>query len=151
MPDVKHVLVAVNGGRTDDEAVRTACATARKQRARLTAVYVIEVTRDLPLDAAMESAVERGEGALERAEEIATQNDVAIDTQILQARDVAPAIVDEAVERRCDLIVLGLPYNRRRFGEFTLGHTASYVLKNAPSWVWIVREPIHTAELAARR
>ena len=30
---------------------------------------------------------------------------------------------------------------KKRFGEFTLGKTADYVLKNASCWVWVCREP----------
>jgi hypothetical protein len=66
---------------------------------------------------------------------------MSVETELLQARDVGPAIVDEGVERGCDIIVLGLPY-KRRFGEYSIGHTIGHVLKNSPSWVWIVREPM---------
>jgi nucleotide-binding universal stress UspA family protein len=51
---------------------------------------------------------------------------------------VGTAIVDEALEREVDLIVMGISY-KRKFGEFDLGHTAPYVLKNAPCRVWIAR------------
>ena len=38
-----------------------------------------------------------------------------------------------------DLIVMGLPY-KRRFGEFNLGKTVPYVLKNANCRVMLFRE-----------
>ena len=46
---------------------------------------------------------------------------------------------DEAVEWGADLIVMGLPY-KRRFGEFNLGKTVPYVLKNATCRVMLFRE-----------
>jgi nucleotide-binding universal stress UspA family protein len=51
---------------------------------------------------------------------------------------VGTAIVDEALEREVDLIVMGIGY-KRKFGEFDMGHTAPYVLKNAPCRVWLAR------------
>ena len=61
---------------------------------------------------------------------------------LLQARDVGAALVDEATERDADLLVLGLPYRKRFGGDFAIGRTIPYVLKNAPCAVWVVREPM---------
>ena len=61
---------------------------------------------------------------------------------LLQARDVGAAIVDEAVERDADLIVLGVPFRTRFGGDFAIGRTIPYVLQNAPCTVWVVREPM---------
>jgi nucleotide-binding universal stress UspA family protein len=47
-------------------------------------------------------------------------------------------VVDEARERSADLIVIGLTY-KKRFGEFDLGKTTPYVLKNAHCRVWVCR------------
>jgi nucleotide-binding universal stress UspA family protein len=61
---------------------------------------------------------------------------------LLQARDVGAALVDEAAERGADLLILGLAYRRRFGGDFAIGRTIPYVLKNAPCAVWVVREPM---------
>ena len=61
---------------------------------------------------------------------------------LLQARDVGAALVDEAIERDADLLVVGLPYRTKFGGDFAMGRTIPYVLKNAPCAVWVVREPI---------
>ena len=50
--------------------------------------------------------------------------------------------MDEAAERDADLLVAGLVYRRRFGGDFAIGRTVPYVLKNAPCAVWIVREPM---------
>ena len=44
----------------------------------------------------------------------------------------------EAVKLEANLIILGITHNRK-FGEFDLGRTAPYVLKNAPCRVWLAR------------
>lgn len=137
-----RVLVPVSGETTDAAALSLACEMARKTKARVYAIFVIEVRRVLPLDADLPPEVQKGEDVLLRAEQTAEGLDYSVETELLQAREVGAAIVDEACERGVDLIVMGLPY-KRRFGEYTLGDTVPYVLKNAPCAVWICREPEH--------
>jgi nucleotide-binding universal stress UspA family protein len=137
---LKRILVPVNGSDLDDEMVRLAAVTAKRHGAQLIIVYVIVVKRTLPLDVELEDEVEKGEGVLDRAEQVAAEYDVERTSELLQARATGPAIVDEAVERGVELIVMGVTY-RKRFGEFYLGQTTPYVLKNAPCRVWVAREP----------
>lgn len=95
----------------------------------------------MPLDAEVKPEIEKGEEILDRAERIAEEEDYSVETDLLQARDVGPAIVDEAIERGVDMVMMGLGY-RKKFGEFSLGSTIPYVLKNAPCFVMLCREPI---------
>ena len=76
------------------------------------------------------------------AESVAEAAKARLEPVLLQARDVGAALVDEAVERGADLLVAGLPYRKRFGGDFAIGRTIPYVLKNAPCAVWVVREPI---------
>ena len=133
-----RILVPVNGNPTDDEAVALACEVARRGKASVYAIYVIEVKRTLPLDVDLPPEAAKGDTILGRAERVADEFGIDLETEILQARDVGTAIVDEALEREVDLIVMGIGF-KRKFGEFDLGHTAPYVLKNAPCRVWVAR------------
>jgi nucleotide-binding universal stress UspA family protein len=138
---LRRLVVPVNGSASDQDALELACIVARRQKARVEAVFVIQVKRSLPLDADMSAEIERGEEELDQAEQTAARLEVELETSLLQARDIGAAIVDEAAQAEADAIVLGLPY-RRRFGEFEVGDTATYVMKNAPCRVWIVRAPM---------
>ena len=97
----------------------------------MVAVHIIPVDRSLPLDAEVSSEISRAEKLLAAVEVQAQKLGCGLETYLLQAREVAPAIVDEAVERKADVIILGLSY-KTRFGEFCLGQVAPYVLQNAP-------------------
>ena len=125
------ILVPVSGTQVDEEAVKLACQLTRKSKGKILAAYVITVKRSLPLDAEIESESRSAENILDHVERIAEEEDYEIETDLLQARDTAPAIVDEAVEREVDLILIGITY-KRRFGQFSLGSIVPYVLKNAP-------------------
>jgi len=134
-----RILVAVSGHQVDEETVRLACRMAKRSNGHLYAVHIIEVNRSLPLGAVLEHEVERGEAILDEVEQLAAEDGLEVETELVQARDTGPAIVGEAEEWGADLIVMGLPY-KRRFGEFNLGKTVPYVLKNAPCRVLLFRE-----------
>ncbi|MEE9203099.1 MAG: universal stress protein [Dehalococcoidia bacterium] len=142
----QRVLVPVKGDPADESAIRLACNMAQKNKGKVYAIYVIEVKRSLPLEAIIDPEVERGEAVLDRAEEYAADADYEVETELLKAREVGPAIVDAAVEKEADLIVMGVSY-KRRFGEFSMGRNVPYVLKNAPCRVILSREPVPEAEV----
>ena len=135
------IVVAVNGNHADVEAVKLACELSRKSKADIHAVYVIEVKRSLPLDAVIDSEMKKAEDVLTRAEEVAGEIDCELETDIIQAREVGPAIVDEAVQREADLIIVGLT-QKRWFGAFSLGNVVPHILKEAPCRVLLYREPV---------
>lgn len=142
----KKVLVAVNGSKTDPEVVQLACALAKPAKGRVYITYVIELDRSLPLDAEDKSAVDRGEHALDAAESCAAECDFEINTDLLQARAAGPALVNEAIERGADVILLGMDY-KTKFGEFSLGDIAPYVLKHSPCKVMLLREAVPPSEM----
>ena len=142
-PEVSKALVAVKGEKVDEETVRLACTMAKTRKGKVYVVYVIEVKRALPLDAEIEPEVQKGEQVLKRAEHIAHDVGFVVETEVLQAREAGPAIVDEAVERSVDTIFMGMPY-KKHFGEFDLGSAIPYVLKNAPCRVLLWRETMES-------
>jgi nucleotide-binding universal stress UspA family protein len=129
--EVKKVLVPIRGSEADEETMRLACRLAKRDKGKVWAVSVVAIKRALPLDAEIESEIRQAEEVLDKAEVVAEEEDYEVETDVLQARDVGPAIVDEAVERGVDLIVMGISY-KQRFGQFSLGNVAPYVLKNSP-------------------
>jgi nucleotide-binding universal stress UspA family protein len=131
-----RVLVPLTGTDSDDETMRMACWISKRDKSKLYAMYVITIKRSLPLEAAIESETKRAEELLERAEKIAQAEEYSIETDLLQAREVAPVIVDQSREKKIDLILLGVRYNRR-FGQFNLGTIVPYVLKNATCQVML--------------
>jgi nucleotide-binding universal stress UspA family protein len=138
---LERILVAVSGKDADVEAVKLGCDLAKKSKAKVHVVYVIEVKRSLPLDAVIEPEIEKAEKVLTGAEEIAADRDCEVETDLIQAREVGPAIVDEAMEREVDLIVMGVTY-KKRFGVFSLGRVIPYVLEEAPCRIMLCREPM---------
>jgi nucleotide-binding universal stress UspA family protein len=142
MMEFKKILVPVSGQPVDDEVIRLACEFSKKHKtkAKIMAVYVIPVNRTLPLDAEIDSEIHGAEAILDHIEEVAEELGCEVTTDLIQSREKGPAIVDEAIEQDADAIFLGVSY-KRRFGQFTLGDTVPYVLKNAPCRVLLFHEP----------
>ncbi|MBI2762540.1 MAG: universal stress protein [Chloroflexi bacterium] len=141
-PVFNRAVIALAGNASDTRIVHLVAELARPIRAEIVAVHVVEVAWSQPLDADIAGRSEQVQQILDEAEATAEQSKVRLDPVLLQAREVGAALVDEAIERAADLLVLSLPYRKRFGGDFAIGRTIPYVLKNAPCAVWVVREPI---------
>jgi len=141
-PQFRRAVVALSGGRTDRPIVALAAEVAKAHHAELVGVHVVEIDWTLPLDADVAGRSEDAQRVLDIAEATAEGARYRLETVLLQARDVGAAIVDEASERGADMIICGLTFRRRFGGDFAIGRTIPYILKNAPCAVWVVREAI---------
>lgn len=136
---IKRIMVPLAGSSYDQEAVTLAAELAKRHKASIYAIHVIEVKPVYPLDADLPAEVSRSEAVLEHVEKWAREAGAGVETDLLQARAAGAAITDEAIERNIDLIIMPVPY-RKKSGEFHLGSTVEFVLKHAPCRTWICRE-----------
>jgi len=136
---LRRILVPLAGTSVDPDVIRVAAALAKPNKAQIVAIHVIEVRWNLALDAVLEAETERGEQLLDEAAKIGSQAGVQIETELLQAREAAAAIIDTARERESDLIVLGMPY-RKRLGRVYVGKTVTNVYVGAPCRVLAYRQ-----------
>lgn len=131
----------VEGAVTDETGVALACALSKKDKAEVLILYVIEVRRNLPIDAELSDEVEKGERVLDHVLQFAHKIGCQVQTDLLQAREAGPAIVNEAVEREVQLIVMGVPY-AEQFGDYRVEPRAQFVLEHAQCRVILSREAL---------
>ena len=134
-----RILIPVVGTEADKEALELACRLCEGTDSKIYTIHVISIGRELPLDAEVESEITKAEDVLTKIENFAKDCGCQIETELLQAREVGPAIIDEAIERDIDLIILGVNY-KTRFGEFSLGEVIPHVLRNAPCRVILLHQ-----------
>ena len=134
-----NILVPLAGTAIDPDVIEYALTLGKPHKAKVTAVHVIEVKWNLPLDAVLEAELERGEEILAHAEAIAEKLGAHLETEVLQAREAAAAIVDTAVEQGSELIVIGMPF-RKRLGRVYVGRTVEAVYVRAPCAVLAYRQ-----------
>ena len=136
---VSRALVPVSGSPLDEEAVGLACDLVKPARGSVLVLYIIEISRSLPLDAEVSSETARGERVLQQMERLGKSRKCKLEGEILQARDIGPTVVDEAVQRNIDTIVLGAPY-KEHYGAPALGDVVPYLLKYSPCRVLVYRD-----------
>lgn len=137
----RQVVIAVNGGTADPIIIDVAATLAKRDKLRAAIVHIVEVALQLPVDADLPEEIAAGERVLAAAERIARDRGLRADYDLLQARSVGAAIVDEATQRNADLVILGADV-RDKYGEQTLGATVPYVLMHARCEVWVCRLPL---------
>ena len=133
--EYRRVLVPVVPGQPSDDALDVACRIAAERGSRITAVTVLEVPFHLSLRAELPYEEERADRELDEAVAIGESYGVSVTPRLLRDRSAGRAIVDEAVRRGAEIIVIGAPRRGRRRALF--GRTVDYVLKNAPCRVMV--------------
>ena len=139
----ERFVVPVAGTPADERVLAVVPHLVRTKRpVALTLIYVVEVAQAMPLDAELPAQVAHGVGTLQRAEAAARaalgSKGVQIFSELLQARSIGAAVVDEAIERGADAIVMTARVQRKH-GRPTLGDTVNYIMLNAPCEVLIIR------------
>jgi basic amino acid/polyamine antiporter, APA family len=132
-----NILVPVKPGRDreSEEAVDFACRLAAERRASIAAVSVVVVPLELPLDTQLEREQAAADFALDAAGAIAELYGINFTERLVRARNAGRAIVDEAISRNSEIIVMGAPRTDRPRGVFS--ETVDFVLKHAPSRVMV--------------
>jgi len=135
-----RVLVPMKLGPIGEEMVATAVALAKERGARVDALFVIVVSLDRQLDAPLYELEEQAAASLAEAVLLGEEHGVHVEPVTVRARSLGRAIVDQAVERDSDLIVVGSSPRWRRQSAF-FSPTVDFVLRSAPCEVLVVAFP----------
>ncbi len=138
--EFRRLLVPMKLGPIGEEMVATAVALAKEREATVDALFVIVVPLDQELDAPLFELEEQAAASLAEAVLLGEENGVRVEPVTVRARALGGAIVDQAVERDSDLIVVGSSPRWRRQSAF-FSPTVDYVLRSAPCEVIVVAFP----------
>ena len=139
--EFKRILVPMKLGDIGEEMIATAIALAKEGGAEIEAITVVrvprrfELTGELPADVAA-----KVDASLDEARLLGEDHGVEVRTDVVRARSIGHAIVEEAQSRGADLIVLGSSPRWRRQSRF-FSPTVDFVLRRAPCEVLVVAFP----------
>jgi basic amino acid/polyamine antiporter, APA family len=136
----ERILVPMKLGPIGEEVLATAIKLAEERGSTVSALHVIAVPLDKPLDAYMIEAEERAEASLAEAKLLAAEHRVTVEGNVVRARAIGEAIVEEARKEGVDLIVMGSSPRWRRQSRF-FSPTVDYVLRHAPCEVMVIAYP----------
>ena len=135
-----RILVPVKIGPIGEEVFATALRLADELEASITALHVIPVPLDEPLDAELFAASVRAAESLAEAKALAAGHGVEVEEQVVRARSIGAAIVSEADALGADLVLLGSSPRWRRQSRF-FSPTVEYVLRKATCEVMVIAYP----------
>jgi len=133
--EIKNILVPTKGG-AETETVQMACEIAKVHKAKVSAIHLIQVPYSLPLDSPLPYRVLIGEAVLQRAEAIAREFGVEIETEIVRARSIEESILQYLISKNFDLLVLGAIKSKEE-PYAGLGVITERILRQAPCRVFI--------------
>jgi APA family basic amino acid/polyamine antiporter len=137
--EFRSILVPIAPGYASDEAMDFACRLAAERRASIVAFTAIQVPLDQPLDAYLEDDVREANEQLDEARAIGDSYGVRVVGRIARTRNIGRAIVDEAVRRHSEIIVMAGPRRVRlqRGRRQIFGDAVDFVLRHAPCRVMV--------------
>lgn len=140
-PEVEYnnILVPIVGSEISREAMVMACELASEERASIEALFVLEVPMNLPLDAVLMEEELKAHKLLNEAVEMGEEYGVTVIPNLVHGRSAGRTIVEEAISRRSQIVMIGAR-RKRRPGERFFGRTVDYVLRNTPCKVLVVSE-----------
>jgi nucleotide-binding universal stress UspA family protein len=131
-------LVPIFGTSVDNEAMARAARLVGPD-AVVEAAYLVRVPDQLPLDNSLEEEERLGRSVLEVARLQARVAGCRVRCRLIRTRNPGRAIVDEARERRSDLIYISTEHAPSE--ERLLGPTTRYVLAHRPCRVVVEHDP----------
>jgi nucleotide-binding universal stress UspA family protein len=137
----RRIVVPLVAAVESETAMALAAELADDRGATITAVVVIEVSPELPLEAHMLDEEREAKRTLEDARAIGNSRGVSVRTQTRRARLAGEAIVAEAKHARADLVVLRAPRKQSRSRGRCFGKTVDHVLKHAQCRVMVAAPP----------
>ena len=136
----ERILVPMKIGPIGEEVLGTAIKFAEEHGAAITALHVVRVPLDKPIDAEVVEDEERAEASLAEAKLLAAELGFDVEGVIVRGRAIGEAVVATAHERKADLIVMGSSPRWRRQSRF-FSPTVDHVLRQAPCEVMVIAYP----------
>ncbi len=143
----KHILVPIDGSETSRRGLHEAITLATTLKAKLRLMHVIsdyavmvEMASAIDFDKFRSGLHQYGLDLLDKTAAEARAAGVEVSTELRDPKNgrVADAIVQEASDAHCDLIVIGT-HGRRGFDRALMGSDAERVLRRSPVPVLLVR------------
>ena len=142
----KHILLPTDHGDLADKAIEQGLALAKMLGAKVTILTVMEPLRGIVAEGvvipipeeARQAVAKKIEFDLKKVAARATALSVAVDTVQVEAEQPWRAIVEQAQQRKCDLIIMA-SHGRRGVSALILGSETQKVLTHSKVPVLVYR------------
>jgi APA family basic amino acid/polyamine antiporter len=140
--EYRRIVVPIDQTAESAAAVDLAARLAAERGARVVAIAAIVIPLERAIDDADPDELRAANDRLEIAQATGESYGVRVVPRLVRTRSAAEAIVEEAVARQAEIVVLGTPLrlSATRKGRL-LGREVDYVLRHAPCRVMLAASP----------
>ncbi|MEK6275487.1 MAG: amino acid permease [Actinomycetota bacterium] len=137
--EFRTILVPVLRTAESEEALVAAARLANERRARIVILHVLEVPLARSIDDEMPDLEESAYAILDEAQSLLeSYAGVRIMSRLVRGRSAGREIVDEALRRDAEVIILGASRTKVRGGKPIFGRSVDFVLRNSPTRVAVI-------------
>lgn len=129
----KNILIPTNGGKAYEDIIEFICSIQPVIQAEIHVTYMLEVPRNLPLDADLPDKSNLARAALDQAVKIGRKYQVSLNTSVVFTRSAEDAVISTAEDLKCDVIVI--VQDNHKLGIF--GDAAAAIYQKAKCNVWL--------------
>lgn len=136
---LEKILLATDRSEYSEGAIREAIKFASKCSSRIYASMTLETNPEYETIGSnvFEKEEKEATAYLDSIKARAAKNGVACETALHESMDAAQTIVDEAVEKKIDMIIIGR-HGRKGVAKALMGETAAKVITHSPCKVLVV-------------
>ncbi len=129
----KNILIPTDGSKAYEGIIEFICSIHKVIQSAIYVIYILEVPRNLSLNADLPDKSALAKAALEKAVKIAEKYSVTLETSVVYARSAEDAIITTADDLKCD--VIAIMQDNHRLGIF--GDSAASIYQKAKCNVWL--------------
>ncbi|MCL6588876.1 MAG: universal stress protein [Firmicutes bacterium] len=129
----KNILIPTDGSKAYEDIVEFICSIYPVIQAQIHVAYMLEVPRNLPLDADLPDKSSFARAVLDKAVKTGEKYQAPVSTSVVFTRSAEDAVISTAGELKCDLIVI--VQDNHKLGFF--GDAAAAIYQKAKCNVWL--------------
>jgi len=127
---MSKIILLVSKFHETNTMIKNASEVIKTHGGTLHLIYVIKMKMEISIDAEVETLVEEAEIYLDEASQTSKLPRNSIETQLLQARNIGPALIYESNLINPDIIYLGQSKNYSN-EKFFMDEDIKYIFENA--------------------
>jgi nucleotide-binding universal stress UspA family protein len=129
----KNILIPTDGSKAYEDTLEFICSIHSIIQAEIHVAYMLEVPRNLPLNADLPDKSSLARAVLDKAVKIGEKYRVTLNTSVVYARSAEEAVISTAEDLKCDVIVI--VQDNHKLGIF--GDTTATIYQKAKCNVWL--------------
>lgn len=129
----RNILIPTDGTKANEDVIEFICSIQKVIQSVIHCLYVLEVPRNLPLDAEMPDRLAIAKAVIDKAVAIAQKYQVNLNTSIVYARSAEDAVISTAGDLKCDVIAIA--QDNHKLGIFA--NTAATIYQKAKCNIWL--------------